>query len=184
MSPFGWVLLVIVGAGLALVLREVWLRARRDEAPPAFFALILTGAAVWAMVAAGVVSEALPATAVVAVSIAILAFAAWGHRLIPALGSRVGAADLLRAYSEIAVVVRRPDVTEAELGDLRRKAERLGRFRNRRTERFIDAAQALLGDWADGRLTDAGEREARRQHLLELGDELFLGDHVTLTDAD
>jgi hypothetical protein len=43
---------------------------------------------------------------------------------------------------------------------------------------LIDAAQSMLLDWADGRPDEADARETRRQHVLALGDELFMADEA------
>jgi hypothetical protein len=92
------------------------------------------------------------------------------------LGGPVGTSDLLRAYTEIGEAVMRPNLTRVELDELRRKIADLRRYRNPKSAEFIDAAQSMLIDWADGRLKDLDAREARRQHVLKLGDDLFLGD--------
>jgi hypothetical protein len=176
LSPTAGALLVGAGVALAIVLREMWFRARRHDAPPAIFGLMVGGTAVWVAVAAGALMGALPVGAVTLPTVAILLFAVLGHLLIPMLGGPVGTSDLLRAYTEIGALVMRPDLTPSEVDGLRRKITRLRRYRNPKTAKFIDAAQSMLLDWADGRLSDPDEREARRQPVLSLGDEVFLGD--------
>lgn len=176
LSPTAGVLLVGAGVGMAIVLRETWVSARRHHAPAAFFALMVGATAVWVAVAAGALAGVLPGGAVTVPSVAILLLAVFGHRLIPKLGGPVGTSDLLRAYTEIGELVMRADLTPSEADGLRRRITRLRRYRNPKTARFIDAAQSMLLDWADGLINDPDEREARRQQVLSLGDEVFLGD--------
>jgi hypothetical protein len=177
MSAPGWILLIFTGLVVATVLRQIWVWARRYQAPRAFFVLVMAVALTWGIAAVGFSIGALPSGGIAIPTVLIITSPIFAHRLIGFLGGTVGTSDLLRSYHEIAALVRRFDsLTGPEIGALRRKVIRLNRFRNATTAEFIDAAQAMLLDLADKRPFEPQGQEARRQHVLALGDKLFARD--------
>lgn len=176
LSPTGALLLVGAGVGLVVVVRAAWVWGRRYHAPVGFFGVLALATAAWMIVATGVVIGALHISAIIIPSFAIFAVVMLGRRLVPLLGGFVGKRELLRAHTEIGDLARRSDqLTRTEFEALRRKIVQLKRYRNPETAAFVDAAQSMWLDWADQQPVDPEELEARRQHVLALGDELFLG---------
>lgn len=176
---FGTIAFVIAGVLLAVTFGQVWAWASRVHAPTAFYVVLSLAYGIWVAVAAAVVAGWIPRELVLVPSVICLALPVAGRRLIALMGGTVGVADLLREWSAIAADVRRSDtLTEPEMAALRKKVLRLGRYRSPLTATFIDAAQEMLLDWADGRPVTPELHEERRQHVLALGDEIFVAENA------